>query len=511
MPGGVRRIFHTVRETQKEKTQHTNIYTAPTGKTRTRENRDSILLTRTCDTADPSCHSMSPRLPVLVVCASGMAMGLRASNPPGMLHRRAMPRMMSADANIDVAKPEAPPPTVAPFRWSHMAEYADGGLTPARIRVDDKVHYGLINSESNQRIDLGPAAPWDRLRVGFFFGLWYVLSIVYSVKNKQAHLLLALPNTIATAQLVVGAIMGGLLWTSRLRTPPKLSLAAFRTLLPIGLFHAIGHLTGVYATAVGSVSFVQVVKSAGPVYAALISGLLLRQRVSARVWLSLLPIVGGVGLASAKELEFVWAAFLGAAASDVALALRNVLSKKSMDKPQAGNMTPANTFYLFTCLSCLFCVPLSAALEWAGAAAAWSAATPTPAAAAGLIGLIVQSGLYFTLYSEVQFKALDSVHPVTHAVGNTMRRVVIMLVCIAFFQTPVSLLGGIGSAIAIVGSYLYAMAKTREQELAKQAATAANPGAADDELTSGKQDHPLLPLIKALGHASEKYARLRSA
>ena len=95
-------------------------------------------------------------------------------------------------------------------------------------------------------------------------------------------------------------------------------------------------------------------------WACLLSGLLLRQGSSRRVWLSLLPIVGGVALASAQELSFVWAAFLASAASDVALAprdtlprrrppgtsatrpsparqaLRNVLSKKSMDGPQVG-------------------------------------------------------------------------------------------------------------------------------------------------------------------------------
>ena len=46
-----------------------------------------------------------------------------------------------------------------------------------------------------------------------------------------------------------------------------------------------------------------------------------------QVWLSLLPIIGGVALATVKELSFAWAALLGAIVSDLALALRNVLSK----------------------------------------------------------------------------------------------------------------------------------------------------------------------------------------
>ena len=316
-------------------------------------------------------------------------------------------------------------------------------------------------------VNLGRAAAWDRARVGFLFGLWYLLSVVYSVKNKQAHMALALPNLIATAQLVVGSVIALFWWATKARAPPTLTAAALRTLLPIGLFHGVGHLTGVYATAAGSVSFVQVVKSGGPVWAAILSGLLLRQSVSRRVWLIMLPICGGIALASAKELAFVWSAFLAAAASDIALALRNVLSKASMNRPQAGSMTPQNSFYVFTCLSCLICLPIAAALEAGGAAAAWAAAAPTAADAAALLReLIAAGGLYFTAYSEVQFLALSNISPVTHAVGNTMRRVVIMLVTIAVFGTPVRVLGGVGSAIAIAGTYAYAAAKTYEQRQA---------------------------------------------
>ena len=58
-------------------------------------------------------------------------------------------------------------------------------------------------------MSLGPAAAWDRARVAVYFALWYLLSVVYSVKNKQAHIALALPLSIATAQLVVGSSLDG--------------------------------------------------------------------------------------------------------------------------------------------------------------------------------------------------------------------------------------------------------------------------------------------------------------
>ena len=68
------------------------------------------------------------------------------------------------------------------------------------------------------------------------------------------------------------------------------------------------------------------------------------------------------------------------------------------------------------------------------------------------------SGAYYYLYNEVAFLALGRVNPVTHAVGNTIKRVVIIIASVNAFNTPISRLGVIGSSIAITGTPL-ALAK----------------------------------------------------
>ena len=98
---------------------------------------------------------------------------------------------------------------------------------------------------------------------------------------------------------------------------------------------------------------------------------------------------------------------------------------------------------------------------WAAAAAQFGA---------GKLALYTTlTGLYFYAYSEVAMKALNNVHPVTHAIGNTMRRVVIMLVCIGVFGTPMTPLAAMGSVLAIGGSFLYSMVKAEEKRKAKEA------------------------------------------
>ena len=272
----------------------------------------------------------------------------------------------------------------------------------------------------------------------------------------------------------------------------------------------------------------QVVKSAGPVYACVLSTLVLRQRISRNVWLSLLPIIGGVGLATLKELSFAWAALIGAVVSDLTLALRNVYSKLSMDgkgSAKQPKLSPANTFGLVTCLSVAPATALALAVEGPTALSVWRAAVPTRSAATALLAQIVLTGLYFYGYSEVAMKALSNVHPVTHAIGNTLRRVVIMVVCIFFFRTPISTLGAVGSGIAIAGSYIYAMVKTFEKQQAEKDALAAatavqagggasapaasESGGAAEPPAKSAVEQPLLPVMKLAGWGALQLRRLQ--
>merc|ERR1712187_656983 len=78
-----------------------------------------------------------------------------------------------------------------------------------------------------------------------------------------------------------------------------------------------------------------------------------------------------------------------------------------------------------------------------------------------LATLLAIGGASYYAYNEVAFLALGKVNPVTHAVGNTIKRVVIIIASVIAFKTPISTLGVIGSSIAILGTLLYSLAKNK--------------------------------------------------
>lgn len=51
--------------------------------------------------------------------------------------------------------------------------------------------------------------------------------------------------------------------------------------------------------------------------------------------------------------------------------------------------------------------------------------------------------------------------PVSFSVGNSMKRVAVVVASVLFFKNPVSLMNWIGTFVAIIGTLLYSIAKAK--------------------------------------------------
>merc|ERR1740124_600656 len=300
----------------------------------------------------------------------------------------------------------------------------------------------------------------ETLQVGSYFALWYLFNIGYNIYNKQALNALAFPWTIATIQMAAGCAYFIPLWLTGIRKAPKLSKSDLKTLFPIALCHTGVHIGAVIALGAGAVSFAHIVKASEPVVTCALNALLLGQVLPLPVYLPLLPIIGGVAVASMKELSFTVLALAAAMLSNVSSAARSVLSKKTMGGKQIGeNLDAQNLYAVLTAMSTLILIPLMLAVEGTGMFKALnnivSAGDYTKKSLAALLGL---GGASYYAYNEVAFLALGKVNPVTHAVGNTIKRVVIIVASVIAFKTPMSTGSIIGSSVAILGTLLYSLA-----------------------------------------------------
>jgi len=300
----------------------------------------------------------------------------------------------------------------------------------------------------------------ETLQVGTYFALWYLFNIGYNIYNKQALNVLAYPWTIATLQMATGIAYFLPLWLLKIRKAPKLSLNDIKTLIPIAFCHTGVHIGAVIALGAGAVSFAHIVKASEPVVTCGLNALLMKEVLPLPVYLTLLPIIGGVAIASMKELSFTVLALASAMLSNVSSAARGVLSKKTMKGKQIGeNLDAQNLYATLTALSTIILIPFMLAIEGTSFFTAFKSVVATgDYTNKALSMLLAFGGISYYAYNEVAFLALGKVNPVTHAVGNTIKRVVIIIASVVAFKTPMSTGSIIGSSIAIFGTLLYSLA-----------------------------------------------------
>lgn len=295
------------------------------------------------------------------------------------------------------------------------------------------------------------------LRLTSYFFLLYFFTVVYNLSNKKLLLVFPYPLTVTALQTFLGIPLFLPLWI--LKPPRKISQVNLCQYFQPALCHALGNLCTVSALYTGSISFVHVVKAGEPLFSAFLSVMVSQSRLTLAMYLSLLPVVAGVGLASARDMTFSWMGLFYAMASNLFNQLRMVLSKRQLDDSDGTqHLSASNTFRVITIWSTIVLVILALVFE----SQRVTLAVQSLFEERNDIGLVVRelliSGASFYLYNEIGFWILDLLHPVSLAVGNAIKRVVLITSSVIFFHTQVDLLGAVGAALAILGSLLYVFA-----------------------------------------------------
>lgn len=386
---------------------------------------------------------------------------------PKAAPKRPLPLLLSSSvpaAAGTTAKPVAAP-AAATIPCSPAREQQQQRAAAAAHRGGRRVACAAAAASSGGGAGAGGEAGKAALpawRIPVYILFWYAFNIVFNILNKTALNTFPCPWLIATWQLAASGLFMAALWLTGLQPrPPPPSKEFLLALLPVAFFHTVGHVSACVAFSQVAVSFTHVIKSAEPVFSVLLQGPILGTPAPPYyVWLSLLPIVAGCSLSAIKEVSFAWSGFNNAMISNLGMVLRNIYSKKSLNKYK--DIDGINLFGMISIASLLYCAPAALIAEGAKWGPAWDAATAN--GAGPLLGVLAWGGLFYHLYNQASYMVLDQgVTPVTFSVANTMKRVAVVVSAVAFFRNPVSPLNWVGSGVAILGTYLYSAATDRQK------------------------------------------------
>ncbi|KAK4779010.1 hypothetical protein SAY86_006538 [Trapa natans] len=235
------------------------------------------------------------------------------------------------------------------------------------------------------------------LQLGVMFGVWYLLNIYFNIYNKQVLKVYPFPATVTAFQFACGTVIILLMWTFNLHRRPNIIRAQLAAILPLAVAHTMGNLLTNISLGKVAVSFTHTIKAMEPFFTVVLAALFIGEKPSFWVVSSLIPIVGGVALASFTEASFNWVGFGSAMASNLTNQSRNVLSKKLMVKKEES-LDNINLFSVITVISFIFLLPSAILMEGIKFSPSYlQSATPvslinTVGTALALVGVFLYSG-----------------------------------------------------------------------------------------------------------------------
>ncbi|KAJ6887064.1 hypothetical protein NC651_027428 [Populus alba x Populus x berolinensis] len=301
-----------------------------------------------------------------------------------------------------------------------------------------------------------------RVKIGIYFATWWALNVVFNIYNKKVLNAFPYPWLTSTLSLACGSLMMMISWATRIAEAPNTDFEFWKTLFPVAVAHTIGHVAATVSMSKVAVSFTHIIKSGEPAFSVLVSRFLLGETFPPSVYMSLVPIIGGCSLAAVTELNFnmighgdltfydiavlknyelsCWpsiSGFMGAMISNLAFVFRNIFSKRGMKGKSVSGM---NYYACLSILSLFILTPFAIAVE---GPQMWLAA----------------QSVFYHLYNQVSYMSLNEISPLTFSIGNTMKRISVIVSSIIIFHTPVQPINALGAAIAILGTFLYSQAK----------------------------------------------------
>lgn len=234
----------------------------------------------------------------------------------------------------------------------------------------------------------------------------------------------------------------------------------------MALCHGIGHVTSNVSFAAVAVSFAHTIKALEPFFSAAATQFILGQQVPFSLWLSLAPVVIGVSMASLTELSFNWTGFINAMISNISFTYRSIYSKKAMT-----DMDSTNVYAYISIIALIVCIPPAIIFEGPQLMSHGFSDAIAKVGLTKFVSDLVLVGLFYHLYNQIATNTLERVAPLTHAVGNVLKRVFVIGFSIVVFGNKISTQTGIGTSIAIAGVALYSYIKAKiEEEKRKKSA-----------------------------------------
>lgn len=358
--------------------------------------------------------------------------------------------------------------STASFRGSGKSFGLFGGSQSLRRKSSDDFWVTKVAADDADGLSKPSKSFGEKFPVlvtGFFFFTWYFLNVIFNILNKKVYNYFPYPYFVSVVHLLVGVVYCLFSWAFGLPKRAPIDREQLALLTPVAFCHALGHVMSNVSFAAVAVSFTHTIKALEPFFNAAASQFVLGHTIPLPLWLSLAPVVFGVSMASLTELSFNWTGFVSAMISNIAFTYRSIYSKKAMT-----GMDSTNVYAYISIIALLVCIPPAIFIEGPKLMQHGFADAIAKVGLQKFLSDLFWIGMFYHLYNQVASNTLERVAPLTHAVGNVLKRVFVIGFSIIVFGNRISTQTGIGTIIAIAGVAIYSLIKANMEEQKRKAA-----------------------------------------
>ncbi|KAL4235503.1 hypothetical protein ACF0H5_003901 [Mactra antiquata] len=286
--------------------------------------------------------------------------------------------------------------------------------------------------------------------------MWYISSASGNVIGKLVLNEFPYPMTMTMVQLASAAVyLGPILSFMGVPKSGEISRRYYLTMIiPLAFGKFVSSVSSHVSIWKVSVSYAHTVKATLPLFTVILMRLCFKEKQSLSVYFSLVPIIGGVLIATVTEIAFDVIGLCSALFATLGFSLQTIFSKKTLKDTGVHHM---NLLLILSRYSTVCFLPFWLILDVTRIVQDENVLEHDNKLFA--LGLIMLDGLFNMLQNVFAFTVLAMVNPLSYAVANATKRVVIIGASLVLLRNPVTLMNVIGMLIAVFGVLLYNWAK----------------------------------------------------
>ncbi|CEG71919.1 Putative Ribonuclease III [Rhizopus microsporus] len=282
-----------------------------------------------------------------------------------------------------------------------------------------------------------------------WLGLYFLFNLSLTLYNKLLLINFRYPWTLTAIHTLCGTIGCYILYSFNIFTPAKLGDRENIVMILFSVLYTINIAISNVSLNLVSVPFHQVVRAMTPVFTILLSILFLQKSYPKMIYLSLLPVVCGVGFATFAEYDYSFIGFVLTVLGTILASVKTIVT----NRVQVGRLklNPLDLLFRMSPLAFVQCImyayvtgELDQVKQFSETSMTWSLA----------LALLFNGVIAFGL-NVVSFTANKKTSALTMTVAGNVKQVLSIILAVVIFDYVINAINAFGIILTLLGGAWY--------------------------------------------------------